>query len=148
MAVKSPVLTQVHGFGWESGNLALALEKITDRALLALAHDMTPGYLTRGGIPRAKTGKARAIDRAELDTLLQLMVNDLGIRTPEGYTETALRFRLLDLGVVRGVFTVNEKRTAYETARSHGPWTLWDVMSQDRRDREYPGRRDARYGPR
>jgi hypothetical protein len=138
----------VAGFTCDPGLLsAAAVEKITDRALLALVVALTPGYLTRGSVPRDKTGKQRQIDEAELDTLLQLMVNDLGLRTADGgYTESALRFRLAALGAGRGVLVPADGSPFGQSVRDHGPWSLWDVMTDERRDREQPGRRTSARG--
>jgi hypothetical protein len=122
-----------------------AVEKLTDRALMALAVALTPGYLTPGGIEKTKTGKQRQIDEAKLDTLLRLMVNDLHIRTADGYTESALRFRLAALGADRGVLQPDGSPFG-RPARDHGPWALWDVMTDERRDREEPGRRTSARG--
>jgi hypothetical protein len=133
------------GFTYDPGLLtAAAVEKITDRALLALVVSLTPGYLTSGGVPRTKTGKAREIENAELYVLLRLMVNDFDIRAGDGYTETALWGALGRLGVERGVLA--EQRGSWTSASDHGPWSLWDVMTDDRRDRLHPGRRTSARG--
>jgi hypothetical protein len=123
------------------------LERITDRALLALANMLTPGYLTRGSVQRDKTRKQREQDQAIFQALTQLMVNDLRITTEEGTTETAVRFALERLGVERGVILQRDDDPRFRSARPYGPWTLWDVMSEERKDREWPIRFMAR-GPR
>jgi hypothetical protein len=119
---------------------ALRLERIIDRALLALVVSYSPGYLTRGGIPKTKTAKQRQIERGELDQLLRLMVNDLGIRTGNGYTEEALRWGLCELAVERGLMTRHPDEP-FCLAYGRGGWSLWDVMTDERKDREHPGRR-------
>jgi hypothetical protein len=121
------------------------VEKVIDRALLHAVIHLTPGYTTLGGIPRAKTAKQRQIEEAELTILLRMMVNDLGIRTGRGgYTEVALFFALYELGVERGVIAKHEgEAPLYRVRDPHANWSLRAVMSDERKDRERPGRQQV-----
>jgi hypothetical protein len=121
---------------------AAAVEKIADRALLALVISCTPGFQTPGGIPKTETGKAREIDRAELQILLRLMVNDFHLRVAGGgYTETALQHRLEELAVERGLLAHRpHEYPVFRPRRDHVNWSLTDVMTEERRDREHPRR--------
>jgi hypothetical protein len=121
---------------------AAGVEKIADRALLALVISCTPGFQTPGGIPRTKTGKAREIDRAELQILLRLMVNDFRLRVAGGgYTEAAMQHRLEELAVERGLLTHRpHEYPVFRPRRDHVNWSLTDVVTEERRDREHPRR--------
>ncbi len=134
----------VSGFRYDPDLLSeRAVEKIIDRALLMMVIQLTPGYLSRGGVPKVKTRKEREIEHAELQAVLRLMVNDFGITTEDGYTETAMWAGLGRLGEQRGVLA---GPVPWKTTRDHGPWSLWDVMSDERKDRDYPGRRASARG--
>ena len=136
------------GFRFPAGSVTLLMEKLIDRALLQLVITLTPGYLTPGGIEKDKTAKQRQIDRAELDLLLRIMVADFGIQAEAGFTETALYYRLLDLGAERGLLTRHENVPLYRVRYTHSNVALWDVMTDARKDREHPGRRLSRQAPR
>lgn len=114
------------------------LERIVDRALLLLVVSLKTGHMTRGGVQKDKTAKQRQIDRAELDAMLRMMVNDLHIRSDEGTTEIALRFALLDLGVDRGLLIKDGNE--YRAVDNYGQVSLFTVMSDARRAREWPQR--------
>jgi hypothetical protein len=132
------------GFRLPAGSAALRMEKLVDRALLALVVSYTPGYQTPSGIPKVKTAKQRQMDRVELDVLLRLMVNDFGIQAAEGYTEPALQWRLCELAVERGLMTHHPSEApVFRLITERGSWCLWDVMSDERKDREQPGRRTS-----
>lgn len=120
-----------------SPDLYETYEKVIDRALLALVVSLTPGYLTVGGVPKAKTGKQRQSEYAELRALLKMMVDDLGIRGTAGPYEEALEQALGELGVVRGVITENKTGPRWSSAREHGPWALRAVMSAERKSRVF-----------
>lgn len=122
----------------------LRMEKLIDRALLTLVISLTPGYLSPGGVPRTKTRKARDTEQAELQVLLRLMVNDFGIRVERGYTESALQWRLCELAVERGLLTHHpDEYPVFRTHDEHANWSLWDVMTDERKDRDQPGRRHS-----
>lgn len=112
---------------------AWALGRAVDRALLHLIHSITPGYLTRGNVPKLKTIRRREIDAAELAAILNLM-GDLGVTDAAGRNDpTALRLALLSLAADRGLVTVHDTGERYRTTRAHGPWTPWDTMSAGKR---------------
>jgi len=136
------------GFRIPAGSIELLMEKLIDRALLQLVITLTPGWQTPGGIEKDKTSKQRQAERAELDILLRVMVNDFGIRTADGYTEHALYMRLLDLATERGLVARHEDDPLYRVRYGYHAWSLLDVMTAERYDREYPGRRTASLGPR
>lgn len=117
-----------------AGSRTLMAERVIDRALLALMHEMTPGWLTRGNVPKPKTGKQREIDRAGLNLLLHVLADDLRIETGTGKhpSQQDTEHQLRRLAVSRGLVT--EPRTGdFRTTREYGPWTLHDVMSRERR---------------
>jgi hypothetical protein len=136
------------GFRIPAGSRELLMEKLIDRALLQLVITLTPGWQTRGGIERDKTAKQRQTERAELDILLRVMVNDFGLRSADGTTEHALYMRLLDLAAERGLVTRHEDDPLYRVRYGYHAWSLLDVMTAERYDREYHGRRTSRLGPR
>jgi hypothetical protein len=112
---------------------AWPLGRVVDRVLLRLMHSITPGYLTRGNVPKLKTIRRREIDAAELAAMLNLM-GDLGLTDAAGRNDpTALMLALLSLAADRGLVTVHDTGERYRTIRTHGPWTPWDTMSADKR---------------
>jgi hypothetical protein len=113
---------------------ATMLERILDRALLALVRALDTGYLTRSHVPKRKTIKRREIDDAELTVLLQVL-KDLGVTDETGRDQDwQLRHQLTLLAVQRGLLTEHDDGDRFRLARTHGNWTLWDVMSGSRRD--------------
>jgi hypothetical protein len=127
-----------NGFRYQAdADLGVLVENVVDRALLAMVHWLTPGYLTRGNVPKEKTRKQKEAEGEILDELLRVIVRDLGLETERGDTEPAIRDRLYELGVERGVIIEHpEDYPRWESARSYGPWTLYAVMSEERRYRE------------
>lgn len=118
---------------------AAMIGKLADRALLAYVTARTPGYLSRGGVPRAKTFKARQEEAAVARALAEVLTADFGIRVDAGNTTEAIMGHLAAIGQERGLLGPGP---ACESLREYGPWALWDVMSEERRAREW-----ARYHP-
>jgi hypothetical protein len=123
------------GFRYDpaSGSAAM-LERIIDRALLALVRALDTGYLTRSHVPKRKTIKRREIDDAELTLLLQVL-KELSVTDETGRGQDwQLRHQLTLLAVQRGLLTEHDDGDRFRLARTNGNWTLWDVMSASRRD--------------
>lgn len=92
------------------------------RAMLALVESLTPGFTTRGGAPRDKTGKQREIDAARLDMILEVLARDLLVAADAGNTEAALRYRLVELGQAALILTGTDSGGGLRP--TGGPWSI------------------------